>query len=365
MKKTLLIISLATLCSLICICSIIRAQEPNAVEEKTRKFDEYGGLRSSCDEGARLDAFAIALQNNPKIKGYIIVYLGKDTLPAHSNGLLKRAEGYLVNNRGILSERVVSINGGFRETRATELWIVAEGDPAPQPSNTIEFHRDSNAAYKYDQAGFDLGLTDNELKKLEDEFQRTNENNKPQPKRTEIDEVNDELDKVLGEARHQPNSVSSDGNNRTEKDVRKDEINENLSQEETEDPFVEYEGLSEDENGSMKRTRFKFNFTWNINGYASELKSAPRAHGCLIYYFDPAEEVSLHVARLVELNKKLLVEKHHIDENRIVLMYGGYSASPELEIWIVPKKSPPPMPTIYLSKAEIEAEFNRKVTSNQ
>ena len=40
---------------------------------KARKFDEYGNIRFN-DEKARLDNFAIQLQNEPTSQGYIIGY---------------------------------------------------------------------------------------------------------------------------------------------------------------------------------------------------------------------------------------------------------------------------------------------------
>jgi hypothetical protein len=62
-----------------------------------RKFDEYGNIRFN-DEKARLDNYAIQLQNQPGSAATIIVY-GSCAGEAQQRG--DRAKDYLVNTRGI------------------------------------------------------------------------------------------------------------------------------------------------------------------------------------------------------------------------------------------------------------------------
>ena len=45
--------------------------------------------------------------------------------------LMKRARGYLTNERAIDGSRLVIINGGFREADNVELWLVPRGAAAP------------------------------------------------------------------------------------------------------------------------------------------------------------------------------------------------------------------------------------------
>jgi hypothetical protein len=94
-----------------------------------RKFDEYGNIRFN-DEKARLDNFAIQLQNEPTAQGYIVAYGSCDT-----EGMTRgnRAKDYLVNTRGIDSGRIVVVDGGCMPELKVELWIVPSGATAPAP----------------------------------------------------------------------------------------------------------------------------------------------------------------------------------------------------------------------------------------
>ena len=75
-------------------------QEPIPV-----KFDDYGDIRFN-DEKARLDNYAIQLQNQPGAQGYIIGYgtCSGDGLCSHTSCIvaqkrIERAKDYLVNTR--------------------------------------------------------------------------------------------------------------------------------------------------------------------------------------------------------------------------------------------------------------------------
>src|SRR2546429_255984 len=61
------------------------------------KFDEYGNIKFN-DEKARLDNYAIQLQNAPGSQGYIIAY---GTCAGEAQARADRAKDYLVNTRGI------------------------------------------------------------------------------------------------------------------------------------------------------------------------------------------------------------------------------------------------------------------------
>jgi hypothetical protein len=105
-------------------------QIPVRVEK--RKFDEYGNINRD-DEKARLDNFAIQLQQEPDSQGYIIVYAGRRSRAGDAQKRAARARDYLVNVRGIDSRRVVTLDGGTREDPTVELWIVPTGASAPTP----------------------------------------------------------------------------------------------------------------------------------------------------------------------------------------------------------------------------------------
>jgi hypothetical protein len=94
------------------------------------KFDEYGNIKFN-DEKARLDNFAIQLQNQPGAQGYIIAY---GSCAGEAQARADRAKDYLVNTRQIDASRLVTIDGGCRSDLTVELWIVPTGATAPAAS---------------------------------------------------------------------------------------------------------------------------------------------------------------------------------------------------------------------------------------
>jgi len=100
-----------------------------------QKFDEYGNIRFN-DEKARLDNYAIQLQNDPTSTATIIVY-GTCAGEAQQRG--DRAKDYLVNTRGIEAGRITVVDGGCRSDLTVQLWIVPSGADAPtvDTSNVI------------------------------------------------------------------------------------------------------------------------------------------------------------------------------------------------------------------------------------
>jgi len=101
------------------------------------KFDEYGNIRFN-DEKARLDNYAIALQNDPGAQGYIIAYGGRRGTAGEAQARADRAKNYLVNTRGIDAGRLVTVDGGYREDLTVELWIVPTGATAPTATPNVD-----------------------------------------------------------------------------------------------------------------------------------------------------------------------------------------------------------------------------------
>ena len=107
------------------------AQTDSDERQLSRRFDEYGDLRE-CDHKARLDNFAIQLQNEPNATAYVIVY-GPH---AWSNGISHAITDYLVDSRGIVRERIKWAHAGYHTKLAEpriQLWIVPRGADAPKP----------------------------------------------------------------------------------------------------------------------------------------------------------------------------------------------------------------------------------------
>jgi hypothetical protein len=100
-----------------------------------RRFDEFPSV-SFDDDKARLDNFAIELQNDPTARAYIIVYAGARTRPGTADRLGNRAQAYLTQTRGIDPSRLTIVNGGARERSYFELFIVPQGAEPPQATPT-------------------------------------------------------------------------------------------------------------------------------------------------------------------------------------------------------------------------------------
>ena len=77
-----------------------------------RNFDEYGLIRWE-DEQARLDNFAIQLQNEPDAMGYIFVFDGSNVCEGEARARAIRARDYVVNYRGLPWNRVMWRYDGF------------------------------------------------------------------------------------------------------------------------------------------------------------------------------------------------------------------------------------------------------------
>ena len=113
-------------CSRTASCSTsVRAPNPLA-----RKFDEYGNIKFN-DEKARLDNYAIQLQNEPGSTGVILAY---GTCAGEAQARADRAKDYLVNTRGIDAGRLTTVDGGCKSDLGVELWVVPSGATAPAAS---------------------------------------------------------------------------------------------------------------------------------------------------------------------------------------------------------------------------------------
>jgi hypothetical protein len=114
------------------------AGEASALNEP-RKFREYGVSEASCEnEMAILDNYALAVQNDPRMRAYVVVYGGRrDTSRREVSVRRARIRRYLVSNRSIESKRVVVADGGFRDALTVELWLAPEGQELPKATATV------------------------------------------------------------------------------------------------------------------------------------------------------------------------------------------------------------------------------------
>jgi hypothetical protein len=101
-----------------------------------KRFDEFPSIAFD-DDKARLDQMAIELQNSPNSTGYIIAYAGRRSRAGEADRMGQRAIDYLTTTRGISRDRLVFVNGGYRDTNSFELWLVPQGAEPPKPTPTV------------------------------------------------------------------------------------------------------------------------------------------------------------------------------------------------------------------------------------
>jgi len=106
------------------------------------KVDEYTKVYCE-DQQLRLDNYALLLEKSPQAHGFILVYGGKkDRFGQNPNRGEARfradaIKDYLINTRGIKSERLRTIDGGYRETWTVELYVCPSDSTEPIPTPTL------------------------------------------------------------------------------------------------------------------------------------------------------------------------------------------------------------------------------------
>jgi hypothetical protein len=108
----------------------------DAISKRYKHFDEYSKV-SPDDERARLDNFAVELQSNQDFKGYVIAYAGKRAKIAEAQTHAQQIKDYLVVKRKVDSDRIVVMDGGYREKPAVELYVLPSTLAAPTSSPTV------------------------------------------------------------------------------------------------------------------------------------------------------------------------------------------------------------------------------------
>jgi hypothetical protein len=303
----------------------------------TRKFDDYGKV-GHCDETARLDNFAIELQNDPGLKGYLLIYVGKDDLPSWTNGILNRAAGYLVGSRGVEAARITVVNAGYREKRTTELWVVPEGGPPPQPSNTIDYALDRTKAYKWDEDSLNIQFNPDD----------------PEPAETEgVEEAEEDEDEGDADPGPDPDPAASAEQERWEKEVEKYQVAtvaRGVMEDETE-PEETGAGESgggaeagEEPDGPPEMGEVTISLWWNVEALAVELKAAPEARLALVYYWGPKNATQERLKEIVEQVLAKTEAQLGLKRDRITVVEGGLSVDPGLELWVVPPGATLPKP---------------------
>jgi hypothetical protein len=99
-------------------------------EGGAKRIDQFGDIQVS-DFLARLDNFAIELQNAPGARGYVVAYIVPNDFPGWPLRRANWARGYLIRGRGLEEGRVEVFNGGYRDAVGYEFWMVEPGAKLP------------------------------------------------------------------------------------------------------------------------------------------------------------------------------------------------------------------------------------------
>jgi hypothetical protein len=133
------------------------------------KFDEFGDVYPT-DAAARLDNFAIALQQQPTAKGFIIGYRSFRDLPGLSGRRVNWMRSYLVHSRGLQPEQIKAVDGGEASCLAHEFWIVPVGTaPTPRADAYSRGFDDSEVARKFDE--FHYTIPQDQLDSFSSEYE--------------------------------------------------------------------------------------------------------------------------------------------------------------------------------------------------
>jgi hypothetical protein len=83
---------------------------------------------------ALMDFYSEGLKKEPGALAYIIGYNGKRPIPKTLKYHLDKAREWLADT--VPQERIVIVNGGYRDEPVIELWLVPKGAAAPTPTPT-------------------------------------------------------------------------------------------------------------------------------------------------------------------------------------------------------------------------------------
>jgi hypothetical protein len=138
-----------------CICLAILLYLPISVSGQTsnrpQKIEEFG-ITTNCDDWmARSENLVVKLSKDQSSLGYIVYYGGRVNIQPYDSPytekLPRRGEAFaraaviksrFVDTFGIDENRIILVNGGYRETWSVELWVAPGGDSWPRPTPTIQ-----------------------------------------------------------------------------------------------------------------------------------------------------------------------------------------------------------------------------------
>lgn len=112
-----------------------RATGTAKIAPPTNKVDEFGDLPEK-DEIGKLASIITFLAQSPD-RVFLIGYAGRTNVRGYASDVLKRMRSHMAKS-GVANDRVVVVDGGFREKPAYEIWVVPVGAESPRPTPTVD-----------------------------------------------------------------------------------------------------------------------------------------------------------------------------------------------------------------------------------
>jgi len=114
----------------------VRASATVQVAAPPQKVDEFGDL-PEVDEAGKLNSIVNFLKQGSPDRVYIVGYAGRNNVRGYAADVLRRMRAFL-QNAGAPMDKIVAMDGGFRETPAYEIWVVPIGSDSPRATPTID-----------------------------------------------------------------------------------------------------------------------------------------------------------------------------------------------------------------------------------
>ena len=279
-------------------------------------IDEFASV-TECDFKSRLDSFLTELSQKPDFHGYVINYKGADELPdLRDSNSREAAIASHIEFRNFDRSRITLMRGGYRTAITTELWIVAPGVNAPEPSKTVaspkipEHSTFLFAKNSLEADGEESSLDDYVLSAVKEreaaEFEEMNRQSEAEqpPDATEAAETS--------KADEAPSEPSEDA-----------------------EPYVDQRT---DEEKDAEKLR------WADVGVAKFIAERKGSTGVIIFYADDERYDIEKLRGLLETGRDRLAEQAGIKRKRLKIGFGGYRGGAEAEFWFVPAKGKAPRP---------------------
>ena len=128
-----------------CVCHQEASAQPGKVSRpplvikgarpEAKLVDQFGRLNSE-ERSARFDVMFAGISQTPNSIGYVFLFCGKtcryDEIVGHMRGIEIK-----IALRRFERSKLVILDGGFRESFETELWVVPEEACPPTPKSNI------------------------------------------------------------------------------------------------------------------------------------------------------------------------------------------------------------------------------------